>query len=749
MDTFSRAQQPNAGPNDFMQLAGALASISPSVQNFLQVRQETAKKEAEDRANRRIGGMSFEEARAAVSNGQMSELEDPWFKAAFMKQYGERLAYQRINELTQEYETNFDKNSGSMEDFIRQRMAGDLEQYGDDPHFMGAYNQLMNQYGAKANQAQAQYRTEQIKQDTIGGAYDVFHGQANAMLAEGKSPQEIVAALRSNYEGNRALLHLDYQEQDKEMVRLAESFAAQGNVEMVKAILNGERTGADGTVLGPLSSNRLFQADATRILNAAERQLQSNNGDAALDARMRFNEQARTGQLAQDDLMAYHEANPGAFTDAQVISLINSNKSFNDAQAAEAAKHEQTMQLQANARASEANLLTRNMDLARSGQLPYITEGTVLTNSGETKKVSVEDQKKAVAAEIVQGINYAVAQGNMTEDQAFAAQVEAFTSNNLVNPQWSQLLSAGHIGATQFTNSGGELPAQLKASADLYMRLHASNPSLLETHITDTGDRDFFEAYRIATQYGGAAPEQALQTATAMTADPAKFQSTAVQQRFDQIDARVQGITFGGFMGIGASTPDNQGYVANEIGRLGKFYAQNGLGTEAALNQAKARFEATHTVVNGNYINTSGRDIPPNFGDLATYAIQKYATDFGADEGGKEASDLTIRPATNGNGWIIVDRLTQLPVENSARANVTLQSLFQMDQERQTALRQQGVDAQNANQMTRLEREIRNAEGWLEDPSKFEVYRSLYGDEEANKYKSELEGLLRVNGRLN
>lgn len=274
------------------------------------------------------------------------------------------------------------------------------------------------------------------------------------MIQDGKSPEEIVTALRGNYEGNRQLLHVDFREQDKEMVRLAEAFAAEGNLAMVQAILNSERTGADGTVLGPLSANREFQADATRILNAAETQLQQNNGDAAFDARMRFNEQASVGELDQEALLVHHQQNPGAFTDAQVLSLINQNSGYLDTQAATAAKHQERLSLEAQARASEADLLQRNLDLANTGQLAYIDEGTVFTATGETKAVTVEQQREAVAAEIAKQTDWLVQNGT-DPDVAFARQVEALTANNLVDPEWKQVLANGPVGATPFTNSGG------------------------------------------------------------------------------------------------------------------------------------------------------------------------------------------------------------------------------------------------------------------------------------------------------
>jgi cytochrome c-type biogenesis protein CcmH/NrfF len=789
VDTYARPQAPNQGPSGLMQLAGALASVSPALQNFLQFQEDKSKKDAEDRAMRRIGGMSFEEAQKAVTGGQITEMQNPWYKAAFMKQYGERLAYQRMNEWTKEWETNFDKDKGSFDDYVRQHMATDLEQYGNDPHFSGAYNQVLNQYSQRANQAQAQHQTEQLKLDSVGGVYDTFMGQARVMMQDGKSPEEIVTALRSRYEGNRTLLHIDYRDQDKEMVRLAEAFANEGNLDMAKAILNGERTGADGTVLGPLSANREFQADANRILNAAESQLQHNNGKAAFDSRMGFNEQARTGNLDQEALTSYHRKNPGAFTDAQVISLINENDAFKERQAEQAAKHEQTLALQAQSRASEANLLQRNMDAAQSGRIAYIDEATVLTPTGETKTVSVEDQKKAVAAEINKQSDWLLSQGK-SPDEVFARQVEAFTANDLVNPKWKQVLAAGPVASTQFTNSGGELPDQLREGPETYMRLHNANPRLLEKHIASDRDRDWYESYRMAIQYGGASPEQAIQTATAMTAGIGGEESAGVRQTYDEIDHLVRGVRYGGFLGIRTSSPHNQGYIASEMTRLGKFYARNHLNAEDALGQAKERFLATHTEVNGNYIYTAGKSIPPNFGELATFALEKYAQDFGEAEGGKEASDLTIRPATNGNGWLIVDALTQLPVENSERANLTLRSLHEMDEERialkkaalldqqsrahhkydpwvvinddtyigpnlganpspeeQTMVKERAAtiakERRDAFPEAKAARERNAARRWLGAPDGYNDYKRVYGKELADRKKAEFEELLR------
>ncbi|WP_313196209.1 hypothetical protein [Shinella zoogloeoides] len=697
VDTYSRPQAPASGPNGLQQLAGALAQISPALSNFIDVTEANAKKDAEDRAMRRIGGMSFAEARDAVDSGKMTEMQNPWFKAAFMRQYGERLAYERVNELTKEYETNFDKNSGDLDSFIRERTASDLQQYGENSHFTGAYSKVMDGFASRANSAQAQYQTEQVKQDTVSGVYDTFHGEATTMRADGKSPEEIVTALRGKYQGNRELLHVDFKEQDLEMVRLAEAFAAKGDTAMVDAILNSERKGADGTVLGTLASNREFQADAVRIQNAAKRQNQEQAEESTRDLRMEFWDQARQGQLDREKLLTWHRSHEGAFTEAQVLSLINQNDTFNEAQAKELAKAEHKLYLEKTAAQAEEDLTSRNLEAAKTGMLPYIEEATVPTKTGETKTVSVDDQKKAVAKRIVDQTDWLVEKKKATPDQAFGMQVESFSVGNLTNPKWEHVLGAGPKAAAQFTLSGGEVPPALQDSVDLYMKLHAANPKLLDTHIKDTADRDFYEAYRVATQYGQLDPTQAMQAAMMQTSDPSKFQGAGTQQRFDQIDQRVQSITYGGIAGWFSSAPKNQGYVANEIGRLGKFYAQNGMGVDAALDEAKKRFEATHTEIAGNFVYTAGKDIPSNFGEMAKHAIDKYVEDFGETEG-VDADDLTIRPATNGNGWLIVHQTGQYPVENSARANLSLRSLYQMEQERQEKTKQDVIDGQSANQ---------------------------------------------------
>lgn len=697
VDTYSRPVQQNSGPNGLQQLAGALAQISPTLQGFLETQSATMQKEAEDKAMKRIGGMSFAEAQSAVADGSISEMQNPWFKAAFMKQYGERLAYQRVNELTQEYETNFDKNSGDLDGFIRERMAGDLDQYGDNPHFVGSYNQIMDNWGAKANQAQAQYKTEQVKSDTIGGVYDVFQGKAQTLRDEGKSPQEIVAALRQEYEGNRSLLHVDYREQDKEMVRLAESFAAKGDLDMVDAILNGERTGADGTVLGPLAANREFQADSARILGNAKSERNRINEESTRDQRLIFENQARNGTLDPEAFMAWTEANPGAYTFAGSQSVVVSNQAYLDKQDAEAAKNAQKLELKQQSKESEEAVLRSNLGALQSGSLYGIGRAKVLTEEGDVKEVTVEQQFKDTAAAFDGNVKRLQELGEITPDQAYEMLSEAGATNALTFPSWTQALEAGYSATNSRNTSGDELPQSVLDGVDLYQRLHATNPAMVARHMPDESTRDFYERVRMGMQLQHMDQTQAVRNAMAIMADPDRTNNPMNQLRFVDVDKEVRKITVDPWMSVGGfefggSVPTNLGTVAGEISRLAKFGVENGLSPKVALKQARERFLQDNVEVNGNFLNIADKQVPSNFSDLVGNALKLYAEKHGDSEF-LAAEDLTIKQAQNGRDWIIVTK-DQVPVENQKDGSITLQSLFQQEQTRVQGVQQGVMDAQ-------------------------------------------------------
>ncbi|WP_204320269.1 hypothetical protein, partial [Proteus vulgaris] len=81
------------------------------------------------------------------------------------------------------------------------------------------------------------------------------------------------------------------------------------------------------------------------------------------------------------------------------------------------------------------------------------------------------------------------------------------------------------------------------------------------------------------------------------------------------------------------------------------------------------------TNVNGHAVRTADRRVPPDFGSLAGEYLKRYAEERGATVG-REVGDLSIAPMPNSaTNWMVVDRITGLPVEMGPRAALTLDDL--------------------------------------------------------------------------
>ncbi|HWJ86589.1 MAG TPA: hypothetical protein VNS12_00785 [Pelagibacterium sp.] len=674
MSTYARPEAPQQG-NELLAFANALATISPSLNNYLQEEGSRKQQEMEDLANRRFAGMSFEEAQSAVEAGTIREMENPWFQAAFMKQYGERLAYRRINELTQAYETDFDKVGGDLDEFISTAMRADLDQYGDNRFFVSTYNQLMQNFNARAQAGQAEYKTGLMVNETQGGVFDTFLGMTREMLAEGSTPEEVFNAIRGRYGENQQMLHVSFKDQDAELLRVASALAEEGNYEMVQAILRTPRRGEDGTQLGALGDNRDFAADAARILRRAETVMFDANQRVSLEKWLEFSDAANDGRMNREELLAHHEANPGAFSDERVHALIRTNDNAVEQALEQQRRETDRLADIAAAQHSERSLLEVGMEAAKVGRAAWLGDTSVLTEAGGERSISGDQWRKLVAKEIEDSLEREVEAGRSTPEEAFGREVELLSINGLTNERWRNMLAAAPVSATVFTTSGGALPDNLAASLDLYMRLHASNPRLLANHIGNETNMEFFEAYRIARTFMGQDEGQAIAIAQQATNDPDQFRGAAFAQTALQIEQQVQGLG-SEWWHVGPMRTDtrNAYAVGTEISRIANLYAALGLPAVNSVKEAKERFEATHTNINGWWINTSDRELPPRFGEWAGDMVNTYVQDF-PDEGW-DAGELTVVPASNGTGaWMIVHGLTGMPVEDVSRRYFTLEDL--------------------------------------------------------------------------
>jgi hypothetical protein len=680
VDTYARPQAPAQG-NELLQLAQALGQISPSLNNLLTQEAAHQRTQAEQQAARKLGGMTYEEGKAFVDAGG-PEMQNPWFKAAAMRLFGERQALYRTNELTQQYYTNFDKQNGSIDEFISTAVASDLEQYGSNEHFMGGYQPTMENFRGKlTGQHTADVSTLAVE-NAKGGVYDVFLGNAKQMLADGTSPEEIVTNLRGRMQGNADLLNIPLHEQDAEWLAVAEQFANEGNLDMVKAMV------------APIQDDRRFAAGAAKVVSAATAKREELNREASLTAMTHFDGLAQAGTLDDEELFTFHRENPGVYTEAGVVSLVRQSAN-NRAQALQAAATAaDKAALETQAWRDKINLRGENLNLVESGRVPFIEPGTVRNEKGEPVQVTVKEQQDWLAEDIVEQVNAIADDRGLDEAGKLSLMAGQFTMAGIENPQWEHVLSAGSVAGHAWSLSG-EPPPQLVEGAKLYTQLHAQSPMLLSRHIKDEEVKRFYETFRTAVQLGGMDESQAYShAANIVRSPPISNPMTSLKKEDLENIVRDIGDGGGGWFGIGKGTANNEAIVSDFISRRQAEYGAMGTMTgKAAAEEAKKDFFNSHVAINGQWVPTNDRHIPQNFEEMARTVIEDYVRDFPDELDGLSADELTLAPATNGSGaWMLIYKGgVPMPVENVERRYVTLKAM------------QQAIDARTAKTLEELE----------------------------------------------
>lgn len=742
VDTYIQPQAPQQG-NEWLSVAKALGAINPAITGFLQEEGMRRKQEQEDLAQQRLGGMTYKE-HLAFMKAKGPEMKDPWFKAAAMKMWGERRAYKDMQNLTEAYQT-FDKEGGDFDAFVSDTIKKSMGEYGNNKFFSSSYMHLMSGFRAKAEQNHVENQSKLADQDNINGTYETFYGQAREMLADGKSPDEVVTALRGRYEANKNLLGQSFREQDAQMVRVAASFAEKGNLEMVKAILEGDRTGADGTKLGSLVDSGQFGTEATKILNAAEAKRDGNNRDQSLNDRIDANNSARSGTLDVNQLKKINEARPGTFTDSEIVSLSNANAAARARAQAELERGRKKRAAENAVTTAENGVLQENVSLAMHGKAAQILDTTMPTASGGTRTWTADDQRKQLADYLIQMTNKDGEKRHLSPEQVLDEQIALLSSNGLPNEQWTNTLTTGFYNAAGWNISGDNIPPAIEEGVKLYDAMYAKSPQYLNLHIKDKNVRRFYEAYRLAKKYLRANDKQAIANAAQVTKDGG-LDHPLINPTRDEVQSAVDEIGSGsswfniGPIGVGGSgAANNPGYVAeqitktiSEIGQLGTLLPKD------AEKEAVAIFKRDHTNINGQWVYTADRSIPADFKELATGIIADRAEKLGLDPAG-----LTLRPLSNGTGaWELVNTgVAQLRVGEAKDSVFTLSDMYQFkidqtkakitklkeDQAARAARRE--ADATAAKRAA----DLNKAQHFLNDGFKQKWFENQYGKEALRK----------------
>lgn len=268
VDTYARPEQAPAGSNGWEGLAKALSTIEPSLNKFL----ESEGKRRSTPQDRDYSDAAVELARIPDPAARVKAIRDGSIPAlttlAGREVAARRIGLDRILQLEGDYQTGFDKGTGDIEKFILERIQPDLDQFKNDPVFMGQYMGVVgaasDKLRARAVEDRAAYETERREGDVFGE----WVARADYDMADGKSPADVAAGVFGDFQKNRDFLRIPFDRQQEMALQMANQAATAGKLDLARAILSHERN--DGPYKGSLLSDAKLGERATAILDRVD-----------------------------------------------------------------------------------------------------------------------------------------------------------------------------------------------------------------------------------------------------------------------------------------------------------------------------------------------------------------------------------------------------------------------------------------------------------------------------------------------
>lgn len=488
---------PRVGISRGEQLARSLAELEPELnQHLLEAQAEFETKEAE-RAHDTLQGMTYQQARQLVDSGQLRETENPWYEAAFQKQFGFAHAGRRKREIMLAYETQFDKHNGDLEAFLASQVRRDALQYGGNKFVSAGIREGMGDFLDRIRDQHAEFRAGTIREATVDGFRGAAATAIDSAVAHGADPS---AAARAIYEEHRQAFGLTYQEMDDNILELAAEYAEKGDEATVRALLETEIVGADGQRVGSFTSRTRYADRARTIINRAETVRGKLDREYATGEVVGLRARAGQGALTEDDIgMLEGMKRDGLISQEMHESLLVQNEN-----ARRGALNASYGALQ---ESGYKDMVQRRL---LAGEAFAVTDYTYTSPDGKTHTIS----RDTVVDDLVNDTLTQMAANDYTEGE-MAATLASWGVGSTYQV-WENALSDGYLALNQTLAKAGpdgevQLPTAALAGYGTWRNL-AEHPNVRARHVKDPTALKIYRDAE-ALERGGMEPETALLTA--------------------------------------------------------------------------------------------------------------------------------------------------------------------------------------------------------------------------------------------
>jgi hypothetical protein len=617
--------------------------MSSTVADYAMFREEQRMQQGSVAAQDKLNGMTFEEAKEMVDSGAIRQEENPYFVAAFQKQFGLAYAARRKRQLLGEYLTSFDKERGDLEGWLTQAVQDDQEAYAGNKFVYDGVREGMGGFLDTLRNRHAEYKAGRTHEDVASQFYTVARDTALKAVSSGKNPLE---AVRSLYGPHRSMLGMTYAEMDDAVMEMAQEFALAGDYPTVKELLQTDVTGEDGTNVGSFITKKSTAVNAQRILAMAEGKHIEMRRRSAFSAINDLEIGAGDGDLttAQHEYIVREATTPeGLFSDRP-------DAARNLIQRDLAAKKEKARL--ANIEAIKQAYQESVTQAMQMGMGWTVEDKEFPDGRGGNFKLKADAARQIVVDEAMADMEGA---GKSVTEQARTL-VEMGSGTNY--GKWEAVLNQGYAAVhpmLQQINEKGEveMPPALAAGYETFKSL-AEFPQLRNRHIKEDDAATLYETAEVLERVGGMPTEQALITAAK---DQAPGGLRGMNRQVDRaaLEKEAAQIFDDGF--IWDTVPINQDQIRRDIEGLAEIYMRaGGINADAAVAAALENVKASYTPVLGYAVNTRDFAIPPEFETMAETVVNQYAEKHGLDP-----STLALNTVNNrGRVWTVIDKATGL-----------------------------------------------------------------------------------------
>lgn len=665
VDTFV---QPRAPVQDAMR---ALSQFAPKLQEMAEGwnQEEIAKQEAS--AMGKIGGMTFEESKAAVKDGSLHEFQSPWFRAAFEKQHGQRAAAEVVRRAETDLATQ-DLSQVNPEELAAKYMQEATAELPQSKFAQAGFAQgtsgLLDRLRSRVNDDRIA-RTVETRADNYT---QVTLSKVEWMQGELADKDAIKVNLRAHMQQTRDMLGLSYREQDKLLADIVKTISARPGFESaVEAIGEMDRDGVTiASKMGPA-----FEAAKLNAKTATEGKVRDDLQPWIADMTLA----ADKGELDEAAFSERADAHMDVLGGPFKATMLIRNQNAKDAALAHA-----VAAAQAGAKETLVGNLTPSLvDLARQGRMAEVQDITQVV-AGKSISLTQKDLKevglKAAADQIARD---GQAQGRNPADIR-GEQIEMYGLNGEIDPLTESRVSA----LLNSSVAGGDLSATVLAYLPELRVADAAAPHMIDRIASNEADRKFLDTIFVAMDTG-------------LDAAEAVKQATWRRDNADKIvlprGKALSTVTDAVYKKLGDEFAHSllDPIVRDRV----DYYAATGATGNDLAKRVASSIERSHAYLNGHYVDVTGTGYPAS----RTLPVFQEASDVLQAARPGVTGSITWMPLRPGSDRFKAVTGAGVPIPGTERTWAELQSNYSKRRTERLSNTASGMPARRAIRDSALE----------------------------------------------